>query len=102
MIASSSSCSCQRPENVAAKARMTQPSPPDKHVAAASETIDVDGLVDAEGPAHALDGRSNGGKVDDHLIGEPATIDTRRVAFAEREPFTDGTKRVARHVVLLR
>jgi hypothetical protein len=42
-----SSCTCQRPENVEARERMSKPAPPDPSVAAASEPIDAEGLVDA-------------------------------------------------------
>lgn len=38
------SCTCQRQENLGAKKRMSEPPPPDPHVVAAGEKIDVDDL----------------------------------------------------------
>ncbi len=42
------SCTCQRQENIDAKKRMSMPAPPDPHVKAADEKIDVDELGDAK------------------------------------------------------
>jgi hypothetical protein len=43
-----SSCTCQRQENIEAKARLSKPAPPDPHVKAADDRIDVDKLDDPE------------------------------------------------------
>lgn len=40
------SCTCQRPENVEAKRRMSEPPPPDPQSVAAGEKLDVDELAD--------------------------------------------------------
>ncbi|MCC7075463.1 MAG: hypothetical protein IT383_29390 [Deltaproteobacteria bacterium] len=40
------SCTCQRPENVEAKRRMSEPPPPDPQSVAAADKIDVDELAD--------------------------------------------------------
>lgn len=39
-----SSCTCQREENIQAKERLSKPAPPNKHVLAADDKIDVDAL----------------------------------------------------------
>ena len=39
-------CTCQRTENVEAKKRLSKPAPPDPHVKAADDKIDVDSLTD--------------------------------------------------------
>ena len=39
------SCTCQRQENVDAKQRMSMPAPPDPHIKAADEKIDIDDLA---------------------------------------------------------
>jgi hypothetical protein len=41
-------CVCQRAENVEAKARLSKPAPPDPHVKAADDKIDVDKLEDPD------------------------------------------------------
>jgi hypothetical protein len=43
----SPSCTCQRQENIEAKERLSKPAPPDPHVKAADEKINVDNLTDA-------------------------------------------------------
>jgi hypothetical protein len=40
-------CTCQRPENVEAKARLSRPAPPDKSVKAAEDKLDAEALGDA-------------------------------------------------------
>ncbi|HEY1099634.1 MAG TPA: hypothetical protein VGF99_11935, partial [Myxococcota bacterium] len=42
-----SGCTCQRPENIEAKARLTKPQPQETSNAKAAEVIDIDGLTDA-------------------------------------------------------
>lgn len=39
-------CTCQRAENIEAKKRLSKPAPPDPHVKAADDKIDVDKLTD--------------------------------------------------------
>lgn len=46
-LAAPPSCTCQRQENIEAKERLTKPAPPDPHVKAADEKIDVEKLTDA-------------------------------------------------------
>lgn len=41
-----SSCTCQRAENIEAKQRLSKPAPPNPHVKAADEKIDVENLTD--------------------------------------------------------
>jgi hypothetical protein len=41
-----SSCTCQRWENIEAKERLSKPAPPDPHVKAADDAIDVENLTD--------------------------------------------------------
>ncbi len=41
-------CTCQRQENIDAKKRMQKPAPPDPHVKAADDKIDVDKLTDPD------------------------------------------------------
>lgn len=45
-VAAPPSCTCQRAENIEAKERLTKPAPPDPHVKAADDKIDVGNLTD--------------------------------------------------------
>jgi hypothetical protein len=47
-IATPSSCTCQREENIEAKARLSKPAPPDPHVTAADDKIDAADLGNPE------------------------------------------------------
>ncbi|HEY4223664.1 MAG TPA: hypothetical protein VGO62_20045 [Myxococcota bacterium] len=46
VAASGAVCTCQRAENIEAKKRLSKPAPPDPHVKAADDKIDVDKLTD--------------------------------------------------------
>lgn len=47
VLAAPPACTCQRAENIEAKARLSTPAPPDPSVKAADDAIDVDALTDA-------------------------------------------------------
>ncbi len=59
-------CTCQRPENVEAKRRMSEPPPPDPQRAAAGEKIDVDGLGDPKVLDRVM--RMEGGEIAARLV----------------------------------